>query len=100
MAYMERALLVLAVVRGAAAVTICGHTPTICDGTFTGTTLYLNNQGLDGTIPTELFQYTQLTQLWLRYNQLSGTVPTEIGLLTQLTSLSLHVRCGCWWRCL
>ena len=71
--------------------TICGRTPSICAGTWNGgTTLDLYNQGLDGTIPTEIFQYTHLTLLRLRDNQLSGTLPTEIGRLTQLTHLSLY----------
>ena len=70
-------------------VTLCAHTPSICDGTFTGTQLHLYNEGLNGTIPTELFQHTQLTDLGLDVNQLSGTVPTEIGLLTRLDALYL-----------
>ena len=73
-------------------VNLCAHTPSICDGTFTGTQLHIHDQGLNGTIPTELFQHTQLTELGLDdFNQLSGTVPTEIGLLTRLDALNLGV---------
>ena len=80
-------LVVLAGARGA--LRLCGHTPSICDGTRNGgTTLDLQSQGLDGTIPTEIFQYTNLTTLRL-INQLSGTLLTEIG-FTRLTSLGLH----------
>ena len=84
------ALVVLASVRGAAAVTLCDRTPSICAGTFTGTQLIFEEQGLDGTLPTELFQYTQLTTLRLPLNQISGTVPTEIGRLTRLDYLALQ----------
>ena len=70
---------------------LCAHTPSICDGTFTGTSLNLYNEDLNGTIPTELFQHTQLTDLGLDDNQLFGTVPTEIGRLTQLVALNLGV---------
>ena len=43
-----------------------------------------------GTIPTELFQYTQLTICRGFSNQISGTVPTEMGRLTGLTDLYLY----------
>ena len=71
---------------------ICEHTPSICDGTFTGTGLSLSYQGLTGTLPTQLFQYTQLTTLQLDGNQLSGTLPTEMALLMQLTDLRVGNR--------
>ena len=62
---------------------ICEHTPSICDGTFDSSTLHLWKLGLTGTIPTQLFQYTQLHTLYLSGNSLSGTLPTEIGRLTR-----------------
>ena len=63
--WMLGRLVFLSLVCAARPTSICGHTPSICDGTFTGTELNLRNQGLTGTIPIELFQYTQLTGLWL-----------------------------------
>ena len=45
--------------------------------------------GISGTIPTELGNLTALTSLDISYNQLSGAIPTELGTLTALTSLDL-----------
>ena len=88
--WMLGRLVFLSLVCAARPTSICGHTPSICAGTFTGTDLNLALQGLTGTLPTELFQYTQLTYLSLFNNQISGTVPTEMGRLTQLTGLWLN----------
>ena len=90
--WMLGRLVFLSLVCAARPTSICEHTPSysICAGTFTGTRLDLAGQGLTGTLPTELFQYTQLTSLLLRNNQISGTVPTEIGRLTRLNELILY----------
>jgi Leucine-rich repeat (LRR) protein len=53
------------------------------------TTLNLSPNQLTGSIPTELGNLTQLTELDLGGNQLTGSIPTEIGNLTQLTELDL-----------
>ena len=53
------------------------------------TRLFLNDNNLQGTIPTELAQLSNLTGLNLRYNPLTGTVPTELAQLTKLTRLDL-----------
>ena len=45
--------------------------------------------GISGTIPTELGNLTALTSLDISYNQLTGSIPTQIGSLTALTSLDL-----------
>ncbi|WP_321371256.1 T9SS type A sorting domain-containing protein [uncultured Draconibacterium sp.] len=45
--------------------------------------------GLNGIIPAEIGNLTELRQLNLRYNYLSGSIPAEIGNLTKLTSLYL-----------
>ena len=95
--FCSLALLVL-LLTGADAATICSHYPSICDGTFTsdgnpsnsGNRWWPWRQGLTGTLPTELFQNTQLTALHLYGNSLSGTIPTLIGQLTRLTYLGLH----------
>ena len=71
------ALVVLAGARGALAVTICGHWPSICNGTWNGgTTLILNYHQLFQS-PTHLAE--PLEQPALR------TLPTEIGRLTQIS---------------
>lgn len=51
--------------------------------------LSLNNCGLDGTISTEIGSLTNLEELYLWGNNLKGSIPTEIGLLTDLRIISL-----------
>ena len=63
-----------------------------CDGgNTTVIRIGLLNNGLNGTIPTELGNLTNLTELWLAQNQLTGNIPTELGNLTNLTSLYLII---------
>ena len=54
------------------------------------TQLELNNNSLNGTIPSDIGDLTSLTILRLHANSLSGSIPTEIGNLTSLTDLRLH----------
>ena len=57
------------------------------------TELYLDgdrSQGLQGPIPPEIGQLTNLTYLDLHGNQLTGSIPPEIGQLTNLEHLSLY----------
>ena len=54
------------------------------------TRLVLNNNGLTGTLPTELGDLTALEYLDLRDNALSGALPSELADLTNLTSLLLE----------
>ena len=54
------------------------------------TFLDLGNFGLTGSIPPEIGNLTNLTQLYLSYNQLTGEIPPEIGNLTNLTTLYLQ----------
>ena len=51
--------------------------------------LRLSNNGLSGTIPTELGNLTRLDILFLSSNELSGTIPSELGNLTRLEYLYL-----------
>ena len=53
------------------------------------TVLNLYNQGLTGSIPSEIGNLTNLTELKIRYNQLTGSIPSEIGNLTNLKKLYL-----------
>jgi hypothetical protein len=52
--------------------------------------LDLSNSGLDGSIPPEIGNLTNLTKLKLYNNQLTGEIPPEIGNLTNLTYLYLY----------
>ncbi|UCH11039.1 MAG: leucine-rich repeat domain-containing protein [Fidelibacterota bacterium] len=60
---------------------------TVTDGRVTEVALYDNN--LTGTIPTEIGDLTELTNLNLNNNNLSGNLPAEIGSLAKLTGLAL-----------
>ncbi|MEJ2355876.1 MAG: T9SS type A sorting domain-containing protein [candidate division WOR-3 bacterium] len=51
--------------------------------------LYLYNNQLTGTIPTEIGNLSNLSSLYLNNNQLTGTIPTEIGNLSNLMWLNL-----------
>lgn len=49
--------------------------------------LYYN--GLDGTIPTDLGDLTNMDYLRFNFNHLSGSIPSELGNLTNLTYFDL-----------
>ncbi|MFT0155410.1 immunoglobulin domain-containing protein [Tenacibaculum ascidiaceicola] len=51
--------------------------------------LFLYKNQLTGIIPLEIKNLTNLTYLWLNSNNLNGVVPEEIGNLTNLESLNL-----------
>ena len=54
------------------------------------TRLVLNNNGLDGTLPTALGDLSALEQLNLQDNALSGSLPSELADLDSLQSLLLE----------
>jgi len=49
-----------------------------------------DDNGIAGTIPTELGLLTRLEALYLAYNFLTGKIPSEIGMLTNLETLELY----------
>ncbi len=53
------------------------------------TSLFLNSNRLNGTLPPAIGNLTQLTGLYLYENRLSDTIPATIGNLIHLTTLSL-----------
>eukprot|EP00986_Skeletonema_menzelii_P008781 scaffold3803_cov151-Skeletonema_menzelii.AAC.8 len=52
--------------------------------------LKLYENQLTGTIPSEIGSMENLEELWLNNNQLTGTIPSEIGLMKNLKYLILH----------
>ena len=52
-------------------------------------TLYLNMNGLTGSIPPEIGNLTNLIYLNLGGNQFTGSIPPQIGKLSNLTDLNL-----------
>ena len=52
--------------------------------------LLLNNNQLEGAIPTQLGSLTSLTQLYLHNNRLSEALPPELGSLANLQQLYLY----------
>ena len=52
--------------------------------------LDLRAKGLDGSIPTELGQLSNLTYLNLRTNDLTGSIPASLGSLANLRVLNLN----------
>ncbi|KAG0605948.1 hypothetical protein M758_9G100800 [Ceratodon purpureus] len=53
-------------------------------------TLTLENNTLEGPIPTWLGSMTSLATIWLADNQLSGPIPAELGSLKHLQQLNLQ----------
>ena len=51
--------------------------------------LFLNGNQIRGTIPQTITQVTSLEDLWLGENQLGGTIPEGIGNMTSLQYLAL-----------
>jgi len=62
----------------------------LCDGTYTGTEVDLNSQGLSGTIPPQLGDISLLKHLSLEGNSISGTIPAEMSKLSQLKYVRLY----------
>ncbi len=60
-----------------------------CDTNGRVTELYLYNNNLNGTLPVNLGDLSQLLNLNLGINRLSGSIPTSLGNLLRLTDLSL-----------
>ena len=52
--------------------------------------LRLSSNNLSGTLPKELGNLDQLTEIHLQENNLSGTLPKELGNLDQLTEIRLQ----------
>jgi Leucine-rich repeat (LRR) protein len=54
------------------------------------TVVDLGGNNLGGSIPPEIGNLTNLTELYLYNNQITGSIPSEIGNLTNLEVLSLY----------
>ena len=46
--------------------------------------LYLHNNDLTGSVPSELGQLTSLRRLWLDRNDLTGSIPAALGSMSNL----------------
>ena len=64
------------------------------------TALRLDANGLNGTLPAELGDLSELEQLDLQNNALSGALPSELANLANLTSLVLAESRALTGRCL
>ncbi|CAB9524688.1 Leucine Rich Repeat [Seminavis robusta] len=54
------------------------------------TLLAINNNDLEGPLPSEIGLLTSIEALRLSHNDFSGSIPSEFGLLNDLTELFLH----------
>ncbi len=54
------------------------------------TVLFLKENNLNGTIPNELGNLTELEEIYMSKNNLEGSVPSTLGNLSQLVSLYLE----------
>ena len=66
------------------------HGVTTNDAWGASPTLGLGENELNGEVPAELGNLTNLTELYLNDNQLTGEIPSELGNLTNLTVLFLR----------
>ena len=69
---------------------LTGSIPTQLGDITNLTRVYLDINQLTGNIPTELGTLTNLERLWLNDNQLTGAIPTQLGSLTNLQHLYLE----------
>ncbi len=70
-------------------ITPCGWEGVMCNDGHVER-LFLGNNLLRGSIPSELSQLTNLTTLDLGFNDLSGSIPSELGDLSNLRELFLY----------
>ena len=72
--------------------TICGLQPSICAGDYVGEAIYFPKEILlSGTLPTELARLNStLKTIFLSQNALSGTIPSEWSALSRLVGLWLE----------
>ena len=52
--------------------------------------LYIHDNPLGGTIPTELGRLTRLRRLWIHSSNLTGTIPSELANMANLGTLNLR----------
>lgn len=71
-----------------------GITTEIISGQEHVTELKPNANNLNGTIPPEITDLTELRNLWIQSNYLTGQIPSNIGNLTHLTQFVLNNNFG------
>jgi Leucine-rich repeat (LRR) protein len=67
--------------------TPCGWYGVRCDGNGRVSDLFVDGNGLKGTIPASLGALTELRYLTLSDNQLTGSIPTSLSALTKLSGV-------------
>ena len=70
--------------------TPCDWYGIVCDGGQNVTRIFLEANGLSGSIPPEIDQLPALSWLQLNSNQLTGPIPAELGNLSLITWLRLE----------
>merc|ERR1712187_1056402 len=68
----------------------CAWHGVTCDENLFTDSLSLENNGITGTLPTELGNLNSLLELTLYNNAITGTLPTELGNLNELEYLYLY----------
>jgi Leucine-rich repeat (LRR) protein len=66
-------------------------TQTLNESTCNITTISLERRNLKGSLPSEIGNFQSLRALYLFVNFLTGTIPTQLGNLVQLTDLVLDI---------
>lgn len=67
----------------------CARATVFCDEPGVVTSLSMRNNGMAGTLPTQLGLLAHLETVYMFSNSISGTLPTELGLLTSLRIASI-----------
>ena len=62
----------------------------ICYDTVTTISINRTNEGLEGTIPTEIGQFPNLEYLTLSYNNLTGPLPPEVFASNRLKKVNIR----------
>ena len=71
--------------------TVCEWKGITCDTAGNINIVAVNNEGLEGTLPTTLGQLTTLTELYLSSNAFTGSIPLQLVGLPKIKTLDLSL---------